>query len=138
MKDIKDYQEENFEGIKHLNEEQREFWYARELQVLLGYRKWVDFIEVVDKAKRACRNSDINISDHFMDVKKIALPSSGNQISNSEIILSRYACYLIVQNSDPAKRVVALGQTYLCYQAMINQVKKEGQLEAQENDISGI
>jgi DNA-damage-inducible protein D len=106
------YTESLFESIKHINEYGQEFWYARELQVALEYKEWRNFTKVIDKAKTACKGSENAVSDHFVDVNKMVNIGSEGQREIDDIQLSRYACYLIVQNSDPRKKVVALGQTY--------------------------
>lgn len=111
MTDITRYNETIFESIKHINEYGQEFWYARELQQVLEYTEWRNFNNVIDKAKLACKGSGNDISDHFVDVNKIV--EAGATLKDiGDIELSRYACYLIVQNSDPRKEVIALGQTY--------------------------
>lgn len=106
------YTETLFESIKHINKYGNEFWYARELQTALEYTEWRNFSKVIDKAVTACENSKNEVSDHFVEVNKtIDMPKSATKdILDYE--LSRYACYLIVQNADPRKRVIALGQTY--------------------------
>lgn len=104
-----------FEDIKQINNNGKEFWSARDLQRVLEYTEWRNFVQVIDKAKEACRNAgNIEISN-FVDVNKIAHIGFG-QRKVQDIELSRYACYLIVQNSDPKKEVVALGQTYFAIQ----------------------
>lgn len=109
---FKIYSEKTFEEIKHFNEFGVEFWYARELMSTLEYTKWENFYNVIDKAKIACKNSGNSISDHFADVKKtIEMPKTATK-EIDDYMLSRYACYLIVQNGDPRKEVIALGQTY--------------------------
>lgn len=112
MENIIKYSESTFENIKHINEYGEEYWLARELQTVLEYTKWVNFSRVIEKAKEACKNSNNVISEHFADVGKTsAMPQGGERIID-DIELSRYACYLIVQNGDPQKPVIALGQTY--------------------------
>lgn len=106
------YSESLFESIKHINEYGQEFWYARELQIALEYTKWGNFRKVIDKAKNACEGSEIAVSDHFADVGKMVNVGSGAEREIEDIELSRYACYLIVQNGDSRKKVIALGQTY--------------------------
>lgn len=107
-----DYNEQIFEEIKHINEYNQEFWYARELQPLLEYSQWRRFEEAIDRAKQACKNAGFEVSEHFADVGKSSpMPNGGERIIN-DIMLSRYACYLIVMNGDPRKEVIALGQTY--------------------------
>lgn len=106
------YTESLFESIRHVNEYGQEFWYARELQIALEYKEWRNFIKVIDKAKIACESSENAVSEHFVDVNKtITMPKNATK-SIDDYELSRYACYLIVQNGDPRKKVIALGQSY--------------------------
>lgn len=105
------YTESLFESIKHINEYGQEFWYARELQKALDYTEWRNFFKVIEKAIVACENSANSSHDHFVEVNKIVeAGASSKPIEDYE--LSRYACYLIVQNGDSRKKVIALGQTY--------------------------
>lgn len=112
MTDIQQYNEKIFEKIKHINAYDQEYWYGRELQEVLEYKRWDKFCNVIEKAKIACSNSDMDVLDHFSHVGKMVELGSGSQRSIDDIMLSRYACYLIVQNADARKKVVALGQTY--------------------------
>lgn len=105
------YTESLFESIRHENEYRQEFWYAREMQVALEYKEWRNFKKVIDKAMIACEGSKNAVSDHFVDVNKI-VEAGATHKDIGDIQLSRYACYLIVQNGDPRKKVVALGQSY--------------------------
>lgn len=100
------YSESVFESIKHINEFGQEFWYARELQIALEYKQWRRFCNVIDKAKDACNGSGNIISDHFADVGKMVNIGSGAERELTDISLSRYACYLIVQNGDPRKKLL--------------------------------
>lgn len=106
------YTETLFESIKHVNEYDQEFWYARELQIALEYTEWRNFVKVVEKAINACLNSENDVQEHFVEVNKtIEMPKTAfKEIPDYE--LSRYACYLIVQNGDSRKKVIALGQSY--------------------------
>lgn len=104
--------EDTFENIKHVNENGEEFWYARELQTTLEYTEWRNFVKVINKAKEACSNSGINVFEHFVDVNKTSPMPNGGFKPIDDIALSRYACYLIVENGDPRKEVIALGQSY--------------------------
>ncbi len=112
MNQIKKYNETIFESIKHINEYGNEYWYARELMVVLEYKRWDKFINVIDNAKVACERSNNIIDDHFSQVGKMVEIGSGAKRKQVDYELSRYACYLIVQNADPRKENVALGQTY--------------------------
>lgn len=105
------YTESLFESIKHINEYEEEFWYARELQIALDYKRWDKFQNVISKAMEACKNSENNVDDHFSHVGKI-VEAGATYKDVGDIELSRYACYLIVQNGDSRKKVIALGQTY--------------------------
>ena len=112
MASVINYSEEIFESIKHTDEYGEEYWFARELQVVLEYTEWRNFIKVIDKAKIACENSSIFVEEHFVDVNKSSpMPNGGTRIID-DVQLSRYACYLIMQNGDPRKEVIAIGQTY--------------------------
>ena len=106
------YTEFLFESIKHINEYGQEFWYARDLQIALQYSKWGNFKKVISKAITSCKNSSNSVSDHFADVGKMVSVGSGAEREIEDYELSRYACYLIVQNGDSRKKVIALGQTY--------------------------
>lgn len=105
------YTESLFESIRHVNKYGQEFWYARDLQIALEYTEWRNFCKVIEKAKEACRGSNNAVSDHFVDVNKIVNAGATSK-DIGDIQLSRYACYLIVQNGDPRKKFIALGQTY--------------------------
>ena len=105
-----------FETIKKIHSDGREFWLARDLQSILSYVKWDKFLLVIEKAKQACVHSQHSIREHFLHVEKMVEIGSGAQRTIEDYQLSLYACYLIVQNSDPAKPVVALGQTYFAVQ----------------------
>ena len=107
-----DKDESIFENIKHALDDGTEYWNARELQHVLEYTDWRNFLKVVDKAKIACENSGILVEEHFVGVNKSSpMPNGGTRIID-DVQLSRYACYLIMQNGDPRKEVIAIGQTY--------------------------
>lgn len=106
------YTESLFESIRHTNEYGQEFWYARDLQTALEYSEWRNFSKVVNKAIIACQNSNNTVGEHFVEVNKtIEMPKTASK-EITDYALSRYACYLIVQNADSRKKVIALGQTY--------------------------
>ena len=105
-----------FEEIKHIDENGNEYWLARELQVALEYKQWRRFEAVISRAKTSCENSNINVNYHFANIGKMVDIGSKTSRCVVDYKLSRYACYLIVQNADPKKEVVALGQTYFAVQ----------------------
>ena len=111
MKDI-DNNNASFENIKHIDENGVEFWYARELQSVLDYKEWRKFDGVIQRAIKACENSNINASDHFVGADKMVSIGSGATRKQIDYKLTRYACYLIAQNGDSRKKVIALAQTY--------------------------
>ncbi len=106
----------NFESYAKKTEEGVEFWLARDLQQLLGYDKWDNFLNVISKAKIACENTDHEVSDHFADVGKMVKVGSGVEREVSDLMLTRYACYLIAQNGDPRKEEISFAQNYFAVQ----------------------
>ena len=131
MKEIINYTEKVFEDIKHIDDEGNEYWYARELQVILEYKEWRKFFGVINRAIIACSNSKIDILDHFGEVAKMVTIGSSAKRKQVDYKLSRYACYLIVQKSDSRKEVVALGQTYFAVQT-----RKHELFEIEYNSLS--
>lgn len=106
-----------FDDIIHVSEDgEIEFWYARELQPLLGYARWENFELVIKKAKAACENAGGNIEDHFRDVTKMIKLAKNAEREVKEYTLTRYACYLIAQNGDPRKGEIAFAQSYFAVQ----------------------
>ena len=120
-----------FENIKHTDEYGCEYWYARELQTILDYTEWRKFSAVIEKAIVACSNSDTNVYDHFVGVDKMVEIGSKASRKISDYKLSRYACYLIAQNSDSRKRVIALAQTYFAIQT-----RKQEIIEKEYNSLT--
>lgn len=105
-----------FENIKHIDEYNNEFWYARELQKVLEYKEWRNFQKVIDKVVTSAENSISIKKDWVVEVNKPIKTGKGKEEIIKDYKLSRYICYLIVQNADPKKEVVALGQTYFAIQ----------------------
>lgn len=112
MSELVKYSEQTFESIKHVNEYGEEYWLARELQLVLEYAQWRRFSDAIERAKLACKNSGFAVEDHFADVGKMVDIGSGAERQIDDVMLSRYACYLIVMNGDPRKEVIAVGQSY--------------------------
>ncbi len=120
-----------FEAHAQLTEGGVEFWLARDLQHLLGYTEWRNFTAVISKAKTACEVSQHPISDHFVDVNKMVDLGSGSQREVDDIMLTRYACYLIAQNGDPKKPEIAFAQTYFAIQTRRAELIEQRLLEAE-------
>ena len=110
------YTNENFESIKHIDEKGNEYWYARELMHVLGYKDWRYFDAVIEKAKIACKSSEMTDIDHFVADNKMVDIGSGAKREQKDYKLTRYACYLIAQNANPRLKIVALAQTYFAIQ----------------------
>ncbi len=113
-----------FEQIKESDENGNEFWSARKLSKILDYSEFRNFIPVIERAKEACLNSNQKISDHFVDVHDMVEIGSGAKRAVDDVKLSRYACYLIVQNADPSKEIVAIGQTYFAVQTRLQEIQQ--------------
>jgi len=120
-----------FESHAHKTEEGVEFWLARDLQKLLGYEKWENFSKVIIKAKTACEASGYAASDHFPDVRKTIPMPKGAQKVVDDIMLTRYACYLIAQNGDPQKQEIAFAQTYFAVQTRRAELIEQRLLESE-------
>ncbi len=132
MSTLSKYNKNVFESIKQINQYENEFWSARDLSKVLEYLKWDNFVNVINKAKSACQQSGIDPSDHFADVGKMIDLAKGARRKISDFMLSRYACYLIVQNADPNKEIIALGQTYFAVQTRKQELLNEYELLTEE------
>jgi len=115
----------SFEDIKHTDENGVEFWYARELMPILQYSNWQNFEKIVNKAKISCENSNINVLDHFTDISKMVQIGSGAERKQQDYEITRYACYLIAQNGDSRKKVIALAQTYFAVQTRKQEITEK-------------
>ena len=124
MKEI-DKNSKSFEDIKHIDENGVEFWYARELMPILQYSNWQNFEKIINKAKMSCQNSDISVFEHFTDVNKTIKMPKGAEKTIVDYKLTRYACYLIAQNGDSRKKVIALAQTYFAVQTRKQEISEK-------------
>lgn len=114
-----------FEKIKRVNDAGNEFWSSREFAVVLGYADFRNFEQVIEKAKIACFNSGQRLDDHFVDITDMIEIGKGAHRSVKSTLMSRYACYLAIQNADPSKEIVALGQTYFAVQTRRQELSDE-------------
>lgn len=123
-----------FEKIKHTDEDSNEFWYAREFQKILGYKDWRTFSKVIQKASEACKGSNYNYIDHFVLKYKMVEIGSNTCRKIKDYKLSRYACYLIVQNCNPRIKIIAIAQTYFAIQTRKQELLEQGYKSLTEDD----
>ncbi len=140
----------NFEEIvQRETETGAEFWLARDLQPLLGYARWENFIKVISKAKISCKTAGYEVADHFLDITKMVTVGSGAQRPIDDIALDRYACYLIAQNGEPSKDEIAFAQTYFAVQTRKQEIIEKHLIEVErlsarkklttsEKELSGV
>ena len=131
MKELEKINETIFESIKHVDDDGNEYWYARELQKVLEYTEWRKFVGGIKKAINSCKASNYVASDHFVGADKMINLGKGGQREVPDYKLSRYACYLIAQNGDSRKKVIALAQTYFAIQT-----RKQELLEEEYNSLT--
>ena len=123
--DKNDYTSNIFENIKNIDQYGEEYWYARELSKVLEYKDWRNFLKVLNKAKEACKNSGFNVDEQLVEVNKLSKRNNNATANIQDFKLTRYICYLIVQNADPSKEVVALGQTYFAIQTRKQEITEQ-------------
>ena len=131
--DLVNKTEKDFESIKHVDADGTEFWYARELMIVLEYKQWRRFEQVIERAKEACKNSNVSVFDHFADVGKIVKAGATNK-DIGDIKLTRYACYLIAQNGDSRKKAIALAQTYFAVQTRKQELTRQEYEQLSEDE----
>jgi len=126
MKEIESsYTDKTFDSIKQIDEYGNEYWYARDLSKILEYRDWRNFLKVLNKAKEACENSGFDVDEQLVEVNKLSKRNNNATVNIQDFKLTRYMCYLIVQNADPSKEVVALGQTYFAIQTRKQEITEQ-------------
>ena len=134
MTNIENYNKTIFESIRHIDENNNEYWYARELMKILEYSEYRFFLPVIKKAMNSCKESNYNISDHFVHVHDMIKIGKGAKRKVDNYKLSRYACYLIAMNGDTRKEVISLAQTYFAYQTRKQELLEEELKEFSEDE----
>ena len=131
MNELEKINDTIFESIRHVDDEGNEYWYARELQYILGYNQWRSINDLIKRAKVACKESENNVDYHFAVYRKMINIAKGATRNVIDYKLSRYACYLIVMNGNPKKEIIALAQTYFAIQT-----RKQELLEQEYNNLT--
>ena len=134
MNEIKEYTEKMFDDIKHLDDNGNEYWSARELQNILEYKEWRKFEGVINKAKNSCENSNVKVHEQFVGSDKLSKRANNTIVKISDYKLTRYACYLIAQNGDSRKKVIALAQTYFAIQTRKQELSEKEYSELSEDE----
>ena len=134
MNDLEVISEKMFEDIKHVDENGNEYWLARELQKVLDYKEWRKFKGVIDKAINACINSNVELLEHFVGTDKVLEVGNKAKMSVIDYKLSRYACYLIAQNGDSRKKVIAFAQTYFAVQTRKQELLEQEYYKLSEDE----
>ena len=134
MNEIKEYTNKIFEDIKHIDEFGNEYWLARELMEVLEYSLWQNFHKTIKIAMKNCNNSNYDVSDHFIDANKMIKLAKNARRKIQDYKLSRYACYLIVLNCDPRKKVIALAKTYFAIQTRKQELNEKEYSELTEDE----
>ena len=127
-------QHQSFEGLKQYSEDNVEYWSARDLAPLLEYRDWRNFENVIKKAMHACKASQHHVEGHFVEAIKMVTLGSDSKRKLDDVHLSRYACYLVVQNGDPTKTVIAAGQTYFAIQTRRQELADDATFQKLKDD----
>ena len=135
MQYIEIHSSKMFEDIKHIDEDGNEYWYARELSKVLKYNDWRNFLKVLNKAKKACENSGVIVSEQLVEINKLSKRNNNAIINIRDYKLSRYVCYLITMNGDSRKEVIALGQTYFAVQTRKQELLESKELSEDEKRL---
>ena len=134
MNEIKEYTGKIFEDIKHIDENGNEYWYARELQNVLGYHQWRSINDLIERAKVTCKESKYSVDDHFAVQRKMVDIGSKTKRTIQDYKLSRYACYLIVMNGNPKKEIISLAQSYFAIQTRKQELSEKEYIELSEDE----
>lgn len=135
MKEIINYTEKVFEDIKHIDEEGNEYWKAKDLMSLLEYHKWENFYKVIKKSMISCEKSNFNVNEQFLEVRKSLIIKVRSKQYIVDFNLTRFACYLIIQNAGPRKEAVALAKTYIAMQTRKRELSEKEYYSFTEENV---